>query len=1015
MPLAQAFSLFVLLIMGIFGLVVCALMASTAHKEFARIETREHKQRTAAVSNLIESFFEQHYDILHDHAHFPLLTQAVMQPEISRAKISDFMATLSFFGNKYQMALLDFTASTIHSVTEPQFDYTQQHWVTDLLNGRSDRFLGVSQKENQFFWRIAAAIQYNGMTEGILVTEIPIEELYTTQGLSSLLTNAHLRLVYQDQFINSFGKIATNESRQIRTLKCLPLRLEYCWSHNEITAARNSLLVRSVLIVLLLTLTMMVLSAGWGKRFFVRPLEKLRNLTSSLAQNDSDSLVRVDSRIREIGLLSLDFASMVTQVRSREQALEEARDNLEQQVKQRTRELQDSQEKLLEDRNQWRTTFNATQDMIIVYDRELKIVQANHATTAWLGMGYRQLIGSTHQAIFHENDVPKQDCLLGRMGLSARRERMETYHAECDQWLSHSVDPVFSDDGCITGAVHVVRDITARKASQTELANAKEAAEFANQAKSQFLANMSHEIRTPMNAIIGFSDMLADETLTHQQQASINTIRASAKNLLNLINDILDFSKIEAGQFSIEKIDCSLGVIVNTVESMMRQHAERKCLDFTIVISNDLPAQLHSDPHRVQQCLVNLVNNAIKFTERGHVIVNISLHGSDPHSLIRFDVEDTGVGIPEDRQQAVFESFTQANGRVSHGYGGTGLGLTITKQLAELLGGELTLSSEPGEGSVFSLVIPTGVDIAGQPLLNRDDAHNQGADIPEADDAVLFSGTVLVAEDVEGSQALMKLMLKKLGVDVVIAEDGNQAIQKALSQSFDLILMDMHMPHTDGYEATRVLKQRGYKTPIVALTANAMKGDDQQCMDAGCDDYLVKPIDRRELPRILAKYLPTRQEAESTMNDSESALPQEHEQPRMERSHAQVESGESIDSDVKAVINWDQLVERLGDEDTVREIIPTYIDNMNEYFNKLSQAVVNSDCASIASHARALKGVGRNLGIECLADIAGQMEHSGRAEDIEASVQHFSGLRTEIEKVITILSHYDWSEKTRMA
>jgi PAS domain S-box-containing protein len=433
-----------------------------------------------------------------------------------------------------------------------------------------------------------------------------------------------------------------------------------------------------------------------------------------------------------------------------------------------------------------------------------------------------------------------------------------------------------------------VRDITEQKQAEDKLKQVKEEvedinelllestaqandmaaqAEWANTTKSQFLANMSHEIRTPMNAIIGFSDMLADEDLTDLQKEDVTIISESARSLLNLINDILDFSKIEAGQLTVEITDCSLGKLLNSVESMMRPQAMQKSLDFMIVKHHDLPATIQSDPHRLQQCMINLINNALKFTEQGHVHVQVSVHEDNNNHFIHFDVEDTGIGIPKDRQQAVFESFTQADGSTTRKYGGTGLGLTVTKQLVKLLGGELTLTSEEGKGSVFSLVIPTGVDITGQPLLNRDKLLNKEIGESAKADSTMFSGKVLVAEDVEGNQKLMELMLAKLGVDVVIADDGNLAMQKALSQSFDLILMDMQMPHMNGYEATRALRQQSYEAPIVALTANAMKGDQQKCMDAGCDDYLAKPIDHRELTRIIGKYLPVRQESSRKKND----------------------------------------------------------------------------------------------------------------------------------------------------
>lgn len=382
-------------------------------------------------------------------------------------------------------------------------------------------------------------------------------------------------------------------------------------------------------------------------------------------------------------------------------------------------------------------------------------------------------------------------------------------------------------------------------------------AKEANTAKGFFLANMSHEIRTPMNAILGFSNLLAEEDLTRKQKVFVSTIRDSSTNLIALINDILDFSKIEAGQLDIEKSDCLLGKLLHSLEAMMKALSDDKPIDFQIIVHREVPAQIYTDPNRLLQCLINLVSNAIKFTDQGHVYLKISLHEDNNKSFVRFDIEDTGIGIPKDRQKAIFESFTQADGSTTRKYGGTGLGLTVTKQLVKLLGGELRLTSDPGKGSVFSIVLPTGVDITDKPLLNRNIAIDHKGDGPPKTDTTMFSGKVLVAEDVKVNQILMKLMLSKLGVDVTIAENGIQALQKASSESYDLVFMDMQMPEMNGYEATRALKQQGYKTtPIVALTANAMEGDKEKCLEAGCDGYLSKPIERQALSCILAKHLP---------------------------------------------------------------------------------------------------------------------------------------------------------------
>ncbi len=391
----------------------------------------------------------------------------------------------------------------------------------------------------------------------------------------------------------------------------------------------------------------------------------------------------------------------------------------------------------------------------------------------------------------------------------------------------------------------------------TALANHMAAeAEMASISKSRFLANMSHEIRTPMNAIMGFSDILAEESPTEMQKHYLDIIRNSSKHLLLVINDILDFSKIEAGKLDIEPRDSLLERILFAIESMMHSLAKEKGLEFDIRENGSLPANIHTDPDRLQQCLVNLTNNAVKFTREGHVYLNISLENRSGQPYIRFDVEDTGIGIPDNMQDKIFDSFTQADESHTRKYGGTGLGLAITSQLAELLGGELTLTSQEGKGSVFSLVIPAGLDVTKQPPLNRNVVTQHSDMGGENTVQPRFSGHVLVAEDVEGNQVLIKSLLNKMGLEVTIAADGNKVLQKALTRQFDLILMDIQMPHMNGYEATKALRKEGITTPIVAQTAYAMKGDDKKCFEAGCDDYLAKPIDHSQLVAILGKYLP---------------------------------------------------------------------------------------------------------------------------------------------------------------
>lgn len=393
------------------------------------------------------------------------------------------------------------------------------------------------------------------------------------------------------------------------------------------------------------------------------------------------------------------------------------------------------------------------------------------------------------------------------------------------------------------------------KASVDRANRLAEHAHVADMAKGQFLANMSHEIRTPMNAIIGFSDILAEEDLTASQKKHVGIIRESSKTLLQLINDILDFSKVEAGKMSVEHIDCSLKKLLTNLELMMSPATDTKNLEFKVNYSEELPAVINTDPLRVQQCLINLCNNAIKFTQEGHIHVNVSLEIIERRPMIRFDVEDTGIGIPFEKQQSIFEAFIQADDTHCRKYGGTGLGLAIAKRLMKLLGGKISLKSTPGAGSTFTILLPPGVDISGQPRIEQDVESDEHVAKEPQGDQKHFRGKVLVAEDTLTNQLLIKLLLEKLGLSVSIAQNGRQAVEMASEESFDLIFMDMHMPEMSGYEATAALREKGFLTPIIALTASAMKNDEEKCFSCGCSAYLCKPINRPALVKTIEHFL----------------------------------------------------------------------------------------------------------------------------------------------------------------
>jgi signal transduction histidine kinase len=400
-----------------------------------------------------------------------------------------------------------------------------------------------------------------------------------------------------------------------------------------------------------------------------------------------------------------------------------------------------------------------------------------------------------------------------------------------------------------------------------KLEQSRQAAIEATRSKSAFLANMSHEIRTPMTAILGFAEILADNDLSPECVEAAQTIKRNGQYLLELINDILDLSKIEANRLETETTVCSPIQIVEDVIALMRFRAESKGLQLTATCRGPIPARIQSDPTRLRQILINLIGNAVKFTEVGSVQLITHLETDAAEPKLRFDVVDSGIGMTDAQRRRLFQPFTQADASTTRRFSGTGLGLTISKRLADALGGEIYVKSSPGKGSTFTVTVATGGldDVANMeeitPVTTAEAPTN--ADEPAANRGRV-SCRVLLAEDGPDNQRLLSFILSKAGADVTIVENGQAAVDAVLNamatsagndcREFDLVLMDMQMPVMDGYDATRRLRRQGFTGPIVALTAHASEEDRQRCLHAGCDDFVSKPVNRNALVDLLHAY-----------------------------------------------------------------------------------------------------------------------------------------------------------------
>lgn len=632
-----------------------------------------------------------------------------------------------------------------------------------------------------------------------------------------------------------------------------------------------------------------------------------------------------------------------------------------------------------------RAALDTMAEGLLILDRREQIVLANTAFSSMLGKSPEELLGQRASDLewhdpdgsrLEKNQRPWIKALL--QGLTQKDAILKLKFPN-DFWRTFKTNcsPVLGSAGKYAGVLVSFNDITQLQEKEVELRKSKDDAERANRAKSTFLANMSHDIRTPMNAILGFTELLMRGYVRNEKDSlrHLSTIHTSGKNLLELINDILDLSKIESGRLEVERTWIDPYLIIHEVLQMLSIKAREKGLHLSITAANQLPQKIQTDPGRLRQIIFNLLGNAVKFTQQGSVTL-LCTYTENPESLLQIDVADTGIGISEDRQKTIFNPFEQADSSVTRNFGGTGLGLSISRDFAKALGGDITLKSAVGEGSTFSVTLATG-DLQDVPFLAPEDVFTFKDDASQTKTIrwEFPESRVLVVDDGPENRELVRLLLSDAGVDVVEAKNGQIGVSKALSGQFDVILMDIQMPVMDGFTAMSLLRDKGLTLPIFALTANAMKGFEEECISAGFTGLFTKPI-------VIDKFMDNMAELLGG------------ERVEVEPGRPDLPNDREVSSAATAETNAPPIISTLpGDNEKFQRILVTFANRLATQLAAFDKAAAEKDFAEVAALAHWLKGTGGTMGFDVFREPATNLEKHAKQGLLEEVNRGISEIR----------------------
>jgi len=706
-------------------------------------------------------------------------------------------------------------------------------------------------------------------------------------------------------------------------------------------------------------------------------------------------------------------------------------------------EKRKSQEALHESEGKYRNILESMEDGYFEVDLAGNLTFFNPSLCGILGYPREEIMGMNNRAYMDPENAKKVFQSFNEIyetGIPTRGFEWEVIQKNgVRRHLEVSVSLIVSPGEKPIGFRGVARDVSERKMIELELRKHREhleemitertnelaetmrKAEFANLAKSEFLANMSHEIRTPLNGIMGMAEVCLETALDEEQKHIVGTIAKEADSLLGIINEILDFSKIEAGKLEIEHIPFDLRNLFKDVTESFLFQTTQKGLELISSISPETPTRIVGDPGRLRQILRNLIGNAIKFTQEGRIVIKAEpAHESGDRIKLRFLVTDTGIGIPKEKQVLIFESFTQADGSTTRRYGGTGLGITISKQLAELMGGEIGLDSEEGKGStfwftsVFSKQSETDLD-------RRIDAELRttiesllapsmsGESDREIDLVTRYTSAeedrkeirILLVDDYPTNQEIAKIHIERAGYQVDLAENGKLAVEAFKRKHYDLILMDVQMPVMDGYQATKAIREieaelatmenenfreAMHRVPIIATTGHALSEDRELCLAAGMDDFLSKPVTKQKLISMVAKRLII--SLSRSPISSGAAILNPASMNGQDVSPEVVRSGNPI--------NLERAMDEFeGDKELLAEVIAGFIEKVNEQIGTIRKALSAGDAETVRNEAHSIKGGASGLTAEDLSKVAAELELKGKSKDLNGAGETLDGLERE--------------------